>query len=101
MMDSHPDHDRIMITCDCSSRGAPRGGLRLARSPPRAPTRVVLPALESVERNAGAWTREVRANVMESHGVQGRSGQQLSSRRARARAARSMRMHHKRVESWP
>ena len=73
MMDSQPDHDCIMITCDYSPRGAPRGGLRLARSPPRAPTRVVLPAMESVERNASAWIREVRANVTEPRAAQGRS----------------------------
>ena len=63
MMDSQPDHDCIRITCDCSP----------ARSPPRAPTRVVLPAMESVERNASAWIREVRANVTEPRAAQGSS----------------------------
>ena len=100
MMDSQPDHDCIMITCDYSPRGAPRGGLRLARSPPRAPTRVVLPALESVERKPQRGRVDPRG-PRPRHGVQGRSGQQLSSRRARARAARSMRMQHRRVASWP
>ena len=33
--------------------------------------RMVLPALKAVERNVGAWIREVRAHVMQSRAAQG------------------------------
>ena len=39
--------------------------------PPSATwVQMVLPALEAVERNAGAWIREIRAHVMESRAAQ-------------------------------
>jgi hypothetical protein len=44
---------------------------RAHEAPPSATwVQMVLPALEAVERNAGAWIREIRAHVMESRAAQ-------------------------------
>jgi len=49
---------------------------------------IILPALEAVERDVGAWIREVRAHVLQSRAAQRDCAAILAAREKATRASR-------------